>query len=74
MTDKLPDAVTLPRARYSGWACVWCGRYFGDVLAVSAGRAEGWVGAHDLSVEVYQCPPGFGCGPALPEEEMHHGP
>jgi hypothetical protein len=62
VTRELPSAVTLPRARYSGWACVWCGARFPlHVLAVSAGRAKGRMGCHDMSVEVYECPPGFGC-------------
>ncbi|MBZ3909437.1 hypothetical protein [Streptomyces acidiscabies] len=62
MKHKLPDAASLPRDRYSGWACVWCGaRFLPHTLAVSAGRAEGRIARIDLSVEVFQCPPGFGC-------------
>jgi len=57
----LPSAVTLSRAQYSGWACVWCGASL-EHGAVSAGRAEGRVGAVDLSVEVYACP---GCAPLV---------
>ncbi|GGU69063.1 hypothetical protein [Streptomyces daghestanicus] len=60
-TRELPPAIELPRARYSGWACVWCGASLRHVLAVPAGRATGYVGAHDMSTEVSQCPPGYGC-------------
>jgi hypothetical protein len=58
----LPDAVTLTRAQHSGWACCFCGASLaaGGVLA---GRAEGRMGAHDMSVDVYACPPRRGCGP-----------
>lgn len=55
MGPSLPSALALTTAQYSGWACVWCG----DTLrkgAVSAGRAEGRIGAIDMSVEVYACP------------------
>ncbi|MCZ9341358.1 hypothetical protein NGM37_26710 [Streptomyces sp. TRM76130] len=68
MTRKLPSAVDLPRARYSGWACVHCGASLRRVLAVPAGRATGSMGAHDMSVDVYQCPPGHGCGDTTTEE------
>jgi hypothetical protein len=57
----LPSAVTLSRAQYSGWACVWCHAVLKHG-AVSAGRAEGRVGAVDLSVEVYACP---SCAPLV---------
>lgn len=51
-----PPATSLTRAQYSGWACCWC---HADLAhgARSAGRAEGSMGAHDLSVEVYECGP-----------------
>jgi hypothetical protein len=51
-----PAATSLTRAQYSGWACCWC---HADLRAGarSAGRAEGSMGAHDLSVEVYECGP-----------------
>lgn len=52
---KLPPAARLTRAQHSGWACVFCHTTLGEG-AVSAGRAEGHEGAHDLSVEVYACP------------------
>lgn len=59
----LPSALDLPRPQYEGWACVWCGiPLLGMEGTVSAGRATGMMGAHDMSVEVYACP---GC--ATPE-------
>ncbi|MGJ5897953.1 hypothetical protein ACSCBZ_39305 [Streptomyces niveiscabiei] len=71
MKHKLPDAASLPRDRYSGWACVWCGvRFPLHVLAVPAGRAQGRIARIDLSTDVYQCPPGFGC--AINELEGDH--
>ncbi|WP_406199313.1 hypothetical protein OG331_23160 [Streptomyces sp. NBC_01017] len=57
---KPPPATGLTRAQYSGWACCWCHTSLADG-ARSAGRAEGSAGAHDLSVEVYEC------GPKCPE-------
>lgn len=50
-----PNARYLSRAQYSGWACCWCAKPLRHG-ARSAGRAEGSMGAHDLSVEVYECP------------------
>ncbi|WNZ11495.1 hypothetical protein [Streptomyces sp. 11x1] len=50
-----PPVVELTRAQSSGWACCFCGRKLRRG-AVSAGRAQGRAGAHDLSVEVYACP------------------
>lgn len=64
MKGVLPDAASLSRPVYSGWACVWCGASLALRGGVSAGRAEGHAGAHDLSVEVYACPPLSGCGPS----------
>lgn len=55
MRPKLPSALELSRAQFDGWACVFCRRQLGKG-AVSAGRAKGHVGAHDLSIEVYACP------------------
>jgi hypothetical protein len=52
---RLPPAPDLTWAQYSGWACVFC-RVRLSKGAVSAGRAEGSCGAHDLSVEVFACP------------------
>ncbi|MGW3186336.1 hypothetical protein ACWDBT_00570 [Streptomyces ardesiacus] len=63
MKWDLPDAASLSRAAYSGWACVFCGASLATTGGVSVGRAEGRSGAHDLSVEVYACPPLTGCGP-----------
>lgn len=51
----LPGVEELTRLQFDGWACVWCGASLGKG-AVSAGRAEGRLGAHDLSIEVYACP------------------
>ena len=59
---RLPDAATLSRAQHSGWACVFCHTVL-EKAAVSAGRAEGHIGAVDLSVEVYACP---NCAPIRP--------
>ncbi|MFF7982264.1 hypothetical protein ACFZDK_24570 [Streptomyces sp. NPDC007901] len=59
--SELPDATKLTRAQHSGWACVFChaGLWKG---AVKAGRAVGFIGAHDLSIDVYAC---AGCAPQL---------
>ena len=61
MSPQLPPAMELSRAQFDGWACVYCAATL-DKGAVSAGRAEGRVGAHDLSIEVYAC---SGCAVAL---------
>lgn len=58
---KPPRAADLTHAQYSGWACAFC-RAPLSKGAVSAGRAEGHVGAVDLSVEVYACP---SCAPLV---------
>jgi hypothetical protein len=62
VTRNLPPANLLTYAQYSGWACVWCGASLqnGGVLA---GRAQGSVGAHDMSVDVYAC---RDCSPSHP--------
>lgn len=60
MSRRLPDAACLPRAVYSGWACVWCGTSL-SLGGVPAGRARGQIGAVCLDVDVYQCLPGRGC-------------
>ena len=52
---RLPSALHLGRAVYSGWACVWCGKRLTSG-AVSAGIARGQRGAHNFDVEVYACP------------------
>lgn len=52
---QLPDATGLTRAQHAGWACVWCAKPLKSG-AVLAGRAEGHIGAHDMSVDVYACP------------------
>lgn len=49
-----PPAADLSYAQYSGWACCWCATPLNSG-ARSAGRAEGSSGAHDLSIEVYEC-------------------
>lgn len=59
----LPPVTALTWAQYSGWACALCGTSLASTGGVSAGRALGTSGAHDLSVEVYACPPLSGCGP-----------
>lgn len=57
-TPSLPSALDLTRAQFDGWACVWCGiPLMGMSGVVSAGRATGTLGSHDLSIEVYACPP-----------------
>jgi hypothetical protein len=54
---ELPSALDLTRPQFDGWACVWCGiPLMGMEGVTSAGRAEGRMGAHDMSVEVYACP------------------
>lgn len=52
---KPPPVAGLTRAQYSGWACCLCGKKLWSG-AVSLGRAQGRMGAHDLSVEVWACP------------------
>lgn len=61
--QKPPPAATLTRAQHSGWACCFCGASLQKTGGVPAGRATGRSGAHDLSVDVYACPPLSGCGP-----------
>jgi hypothetical protein len=51
----LPAVTDLTFGQSAGWNCVWC-RAPLTTGAVSAGIAEGYSGAHDLSVEVYACP------------------
>ena len=58
-----PPAATLTRAQHAGWACCFCGASLRETGGVPAGRAKGWSGAHDLSVDVYACPPLRGCRP-----------
>ena len=58
-TRVLPDAWDLPRPRYSGWACVWCGSSL-KLGGQSAGRAASARGER-YSVEVFECLPGHGC-------------
>lgn len=53
---KPPPARELNARQYSGWQCCWCGETLGKG-ARSAGRAEGHLDAHDLSIEVYECGP-----------------
>lgn len=55
MKAPLPAATSLTYRQYQGWDCVWCGKQL-TTGAVSAGRAQGSSGAHDLSIEVYACP------------------
>ena len=49
-----PPVIGLTWAQSSGWACCLCGRAIWRG-AVSLGRAQGRMGAHDLSVEVWAC-------------------
>lgn len=51
----LPAVEELTRAQFDGWACVWCSTPLRSG-ASSAGRAQGFIGEHDLSIEVYECP------------------
>ncbi|WP_405695320.1 hypothetical protein OHA99_09490 [Streptomyces coelicoflavus] len=60
MSRRLPNAARLPRAVYSGWACVWCGASL-SLGGAPAGRARGQIGAFCLDVDVYQCLPGRDC-------------
>lgn len=60
MKRQLPDARELPRPRYSGWACVWCGASLMQG-GRSAGIARGSRGDYRYDVEVYECLPGVGC-------------
>ncbi|MFG3110516.1 hypothetical protein [Streptomyces tendae] len=61
---SLPAATALSWAQYAGWACVLCGASLATTGGVSVGRAEGRSGVHDLSTEVFACPPLSGCGPS----------
>jgi hypothetical protein len=72
-TPKPPPATGLNRAQYSGWACCWCGTSLLDKGARSAGRAEGSAGAHDLSVEVYECGPRCPDRPRRPQAARKTG-
>lgn len=56
----LPSALDLTRPQFDGRACVWCSTPLWQ-NAVAVGRAEGRLGEHDLSIEVYACP---ACAPA----------
>lgn len=50
----IPDATDLAHGQYRGWNCVWCeARLIRG--AVLAGRATGYLGAHDMSTDVYAC-------------------
>lgn len=51
----LPSVLDISFGQSAGWNCIWCEAVL-TTGAVSAGRAEGGMGAHDLSVEVYACP------------------
>lgn len=65
---KPPPVIGMTWAQSAGWACCFCGKAIRHG-AVSAGRAQGHMGAHDLSVEVYAC---SGCalnGPPTPETD-----
>ncbi|WP_432044140.1 hypothetical protein [Streptomyces cadmiisoli] len=53
---KPPPVTELDGWQYLGWHCCWCGSLLREG-ARSAGRAEGHSGAHDLSIEVYECDP-----------------
>lgn len=65
MTRRLPNAATLPRERWAGRACVWCGTALTSG-AVSQGIARGQVGAIVLDAEVWACPL-CAWGPTVPE-------
>jgi hypothetical protein len=60
MRGLLPPATSLTRPQYDGWACIWCGASIKDG-GIPAGRAQGRIGAHDMSVNVYACK---ACAPA----------
>lgn len=53
---KVPPATDLNRRQYDGYACAFCGVSLVEG-AVPAGRATGWIGAYDMSVDVYACRP-----------------
>ncbi|MEU5901418.1 hypothetical protein [Streptomyces venezuelae] len=61
---KPPRAKTLNGWQYLGWHCCWCDAPIWQG-ARSAGRAEGREGAHDLSIEVYECGPHCPKRPAM---------
>ncbi|MFF6780587.1 hypothetical protein [Streptomyces sp. NPDC012510] len=52
---SLPPATELTHGQYTGWNCVWCDTRL-TTGAVSAGKARGSSGAHNLDTEVYACP------------------
>jgi hypothetical protein len=61
---RLPSILDITFGQSAGWNCVWCSAVL-TTGAVSAGRAEGGTGDHDLSIEVYACPDcADGHGPA----------
>lgn len=65
---KPPPVIGLTRAQTAGWACCFCGKAIWHG-AVSVGRAQGHMGAHDLSVEVYACSPCARTGDHTPETD-----
>ncbi|TQE16550.1 hypothetical protein SipoB123_40640 [Streptomyces ipomoeae] len=52
---ELPSAVGMPRERWAGRTCVWCGIRLTSG-AVSQGIARGRIGAVVLDAEVWACP------------------
>jgi hypothetical protein len=67
-TPRPPHVDRLTRGQYSGWNCCWCGTSLMSRGARSAGRAPGMSGAHDLSVEVYECGPRCPMRPRRPSQ------
>jgi hypothetical protein len=66
-TPKPPSARRLTGPQYSGHACCWCNTRLARG-ARPAGRAAGMSGAHDLSVEVYECGPDCRMRPRRPSQ------
>lgn len=63
---KPPPVNKLNSWQYLGWHCCWCDGAIWEG-ARSVGRAEGHFGAHDLSIEVYEC------GPHCPKRPTRDG-
>ncbi|WP_338897415.1 hypothetical protein WBG99_18850 [Streptomyces sp. TG1A-60] len=67
-----PPVMGLTWAQTAGWACCFCGEAI-RADAVSIGRAQGHMGAHDLSAEVYACSACARPGTLIPESDQPGG-
>lgn len=67
-----PPVIGMTWAQSAGWACCLCGKAIWSG-AVSLGRAQGRMGAHDLSVEVWACSPCARTDNPTPETDTQGG-